>query len=199
MTIMRRRPLIERTASVALALSGLALVVVLSTVWWSNRSRLMGGTNWASIPAILGDTPVPQFLLETLDGDTLGLPRIGQRNLLIVYSTTCRFCDISVNTWRQVVSRTCGDAQVIMASREPVDVQRDYWSRQRPPLSGRECPSPLIGRILDPVSFGRGYAVRGTPTHFVIDERGLAMKMWRGAAARPAASDSIVDALRATR
>src|SRR5690606_29229199 len=104
-----------------------------------------------------------------------------------------------LETWQSVTEQICRDTKVVLASSEPLTIQRDYWQTGQGAIRlGLDCPpqNVIIGQVLDPMNFIKGYRIPGTPLHLVISKDGHITKAWRGAAARPASRDSLVAAFK---
>lgn len=191
--------LVDRGSGILLALAVAILLGSIGRGMWSRHAALLGPKGWTPVPSVLLDSLAPSFQMETLTGETVSLPQEGIGHLLIAYKTTCRFCESSLETWREVTRQICQDTKVIFASSEPLAIQRDYWRIGRGAVGiGVDCPKQnlIIGRVLDPMTFIERYRIPGTPLHLVISGDGHISRAWRGAVGRPASGDSLVAAFR---
>jgi hypothetical protein len=163
-------------ANVALVISVIALLGALIHTWWPDRPSGASGA-WRA-PSDPVRPPVHDRLVETLNGDTVAIPKEGQFNVLIAYTTTCPFCAMSLPWWERAAKMLC-DGGMVMVSPEPIAVQREYW--QRMDWIQDACADVVVGRVLDPASIQAELGIVGTPAHYAIDGNRKIMGVWRGA------------------
>jgi peroxiredoxin len=187
----------DRAAGAFLTLSVFVLASVIGSAWWSRREALLGSATWTATPTALKTTPAPPIIVETLNGDTVTTPRLGATHFLIVYSTTCRFCNASVKSWRRIVDEVCGDVEVVLISAESIETQRSYW-RDKGALVSSRCSGhpPIVAKAVNPQLVAEQFGLRATPTHFVLDSEGRVIRTWLGSIGRQEARDSILAVLR---
>ena len=93
-----------------------------------------------------------------------------EKNLVLVLSTTCRFCAESVPFYQRLTERNAKDksVRVIAVLPETVDASRQYLSENQIAVDEvlKGNPSDLM--------------VRGTPTLILIDKIGIVLNSWVG-------------------
>ncbi len=181
-------------ANSALGLSLVALLVTFGLRTGSDRKPVVKRpSKWADVPAVLAAVQAPSIAIETLEGDTVEIAVDSQPNLVIAYRTTCPYSGASVKQWQDLASTRC-DLRLALVSSEPIERQVAYW-RLRPWTARPGCAPIAIGRPVSPAAFSRGFGVTGFPTHYAIDQRGVATGMWRGAVPSGVARDSLLAGL----
>jgi hypothetical protein len=118
--------------------------------------------------------------LNSLRGDSLPIPVIGERNLIVAYLTRCPFCELSLDRWRELFGQACGFANVILVSSEPIDIQRAYW-KKHPEIRSLDCPNIHIGEAVDEDLFAAKFGVDASPTYIITDSRGTVLGRFVGA------------------
>lgn len=108
---------------------------------------------------------VPPYEAETLDGDRAELGRLGERQLLFFFNTSCQHCRASLPAWRQIAAELEGDSAVRVygVALDSVDATIAYTSDN--PLG-----FPVVARP-DP-RLAAYYRVGGVPAVILVDENG---------------------------
>ena len=137
---------------------------------------------------------VPATAVTTLDGApvAVGEPGPGRTQVLLHFTTTCRYCRASLPAWKQVAARlgeTEGaGVQLIGVSQDSLDVTRRYAREHA-------LPFPVV-RMGDARSVGL-FRARAVPLVTVVHESGRVAYARVGALTTEAAVDSVVAVVRA--
>jgi peroxiredoxin len=137
---------------------------------------------------------MPAFQTTTLDGrpTTIGqLPAEG-RQVLLVYTTTCRFCRSSLPAWKQLTATLEGlrspAVDVYGVSLDSVDVTRKYAAEHALPYPTVRFPDERLASM---------YRAGAVPLTLVLDEEGRTVYSRLGELKAQAAIDSVIAAVKA--
>ena len=129
---------------------------------------------------------LPAFQTATLDGRpaTIGsLPAEGKQ-VLLVYTTTCRFCKASLPAWKKLaaVAETLSTvrAQVYGVSLDSAGITRTYAANHRLPYPTVTFPNEKLVSM---------YRAGSVPLTLVLDEEGRTVYSRLGELSAPAAVD----------
>jgi len=136
---------------------------------------------------------MPAFNTATLEGEpvTIGsLPAEG-RQVLLVYTTTCRFCLASLPAWKQLTATldtmTSPRVQVYGVSLDSVGVTRAYSARHALPYRTVRFPEAKLESM---------YRASAVPLTLVLDEQGRTVYSRLGQLSEQAAIDSVIAAVK---
>lgn len=92
------------------------------------------------------------------------------KNLLLVISTSCRYCTESVPFYQKLVSQKTGhnDVKMIAVLPQPVSEAEKYLNENK--ITVEEIRQTSLNTI----------NVRGTPTLILVDKTGAVVQSWRG-------------------
>jgi peroxiredoxin len=137
---------------------------------------------------------VPAFQAATVEGQpaTIGeVPVEGGRQVLLMYTTTCRYCLSSIPAWKRI--KAAADtmqsvrAAVYGVSLDSVDVTRQYIAKHQLPYPTVRFPSDKVAGM---------YRAGTVPITLVLDEQGRAIYTRTGELKDPQAIDSVLAAIR---
>jgi peroxiredoxin len=133
---------------------------------------------------------VPRFVALTVNGDTVRIVSgdTATRQVLLVFTTTCRYCEASVPAWNDLTHRVALEGGTVLGvSLDSLDQTRLY-ARQH----GLEYP---VIRFPSE-AYRRMYRANSVPITMVIDGGGRIIYARMGVLETDAARDSIVAAVR---
>ena len=134
---------------------------------------------------------VPAVTLRSVAGDSVRLGEVpgGNAQVLLVFSTTCRFCRASLSEWKRMVSQFRGPSgvEILGVSVDSVEVTQQY-------LVEHHLEFPVV-------SFTDGklralYRSNVLPQTIVIDEQGKVQYAYLGALTETSITDSIMRVVR---
>lgn len=132
---------------------------------------------------------VPTFQATALDGRSvvIGDPAPGQRQVIFVFTTTCRFCYASLAAWRSIAAQMDSLAEsrvsVIGLSLDSAEITRSYVATNRLTFPVVRFPNRRL------VALYRAYSV---PQSYVLDESGRILYAHSGALQDRAVIDSML-------
>lgn len=136
---------------------------------------------------------MPAFTTSTLDGApaTIGSVPGEGRQVLFVYTTTCRYCLASLPAWKRIAATvdtlSTATTQVYGVSLDSVEVTRQYARRHALPFPTVRFPDDKLTSM---------YRARAVPVTLVLNEQGLTMYSRVGQLSEPAAIDSVLAAVK---
>jgi peroxiredoxin len=136
---------------------------------------------------------MPAFNTATLDGRpaTIGSAPGAGRQVLLVYTTTCRYCLASLDSWKKIAGTldtlSTVRAEVFGVSLDSVEATRKYTQRHALPYPTVRFPEDKL------VSMYRAGAV---PVTLVLDEEGRTLYSRVGQLSDQAAIDSVIAAVK---
>ncbi|HEU4456290.1 MAG TPA: TlpA disulfide reductase family protein [Longimicrobium sp.] len=136
---------------------------------------------------------MPAFNTATLDGRaaTIGSAPGEGRQVLFVYTTTCRFCLASLPSWKQIAGTldtlSAARAEVYGVSLDSVEVTRKYAQRHALPYPTVRFPDDKVTSM---------YRAAAVPVTLVLDEQGRTLYSRVGQLSEPAAVDSVIAAVK---
>lgn len=113
-------------------------------------------------------------LAEVKVGETLNLPNVdwsqNKQTLVLVLAKGCRFCSESTPFYQKIIQKLSNSNQtkLIAAFPHSVEIGKGYLQE-----------NSLVINDLRQVNFNQA-KIRGTPTIFLIDERGVIKNVWLG-------------------
>jgi peroxiredoxin len=136
---------------------------------------------------------MPAFQAAALEGGpavTIGeLPAEG-RQVLLFYTTTCRYCLASIPAWKQIKAAadtmTSIRATVYGVSLDSADVTRQYIARHRLPYPTVRFPNDKLASM---------YRSGTVPVTLVLDEQGRTVYSRTGLLDQKIAIDSVIAAI----
>lgn len=132
---------------------------------------------------------VPAFPAATLDGAPVTLGKLGDRQLLIFFRTTCPYCRASTPAWKAIAERLAPDSQIALYG-----VALDSANAARAYAGEYALRFPVIAQLTPRlVSL---YRVSRVPLILVLNEQGRMAYARLGVLDTPAAVDSVVRAAR---
>ncbi len=178
------------TRLVLLAVAAAALVLVAVLAVQNRRLRAQfADLRYRSIRPQAGDF-VPTFVASTLNGDTVRIVSgdTATRQVLLVFTTTCRYCEASVPAWNDLARSAAllGD-HVIGISLDSLDQTRRYAQQRGLRYPVIRFPSEAYRRM---------YRANSVPIAMVIDGGGRVIYARMGVVETDAARDSIRAAVR---
>ncbi|HLM66638.1 MAG TPA: redoxin domain-containing protein [Longimicrobium sp.] len=136
---------------------------------------------------------MPAFQAQTVEGGsaTIGeLPAEG-RQVLLMYTTTCRFCLSSIPAWKQITAAvdtmTTMRATVYGVSLDSADVTKQYVVKHGLPYQTVRFPNERVAGM---------YRAGTVPVTLVLDEQGRTVYSRTGELREKAAIDSVIAAIR---
>lgn len=95
---------------------------------------------------------------------------VNEKNLVLAFSTTCRFCLESTSFYKQLTEKVKGQASIkmIAVTPQPTDEVKELFAKQN------ILVEDVIQTRLSDVS------INGTPTLLLIDKNGVVQKVWVG-------------------
>jgi peroxiredoxin len=136
---------------------------------------------------------MPAFTTATLDGRpaTIGSAPATGRQVLLVYTTTCRYCLASLDSWKKIATTldtlSSVRAEVFGVSLDSVEATRKYSQRHALPYPTVRFPEDKL------VSMYRAGAV---PVTLVLDEEGRTIYSRVGQLSDQVAIDSVIAAVK---
>jgi peroxiredoxin len=92
-------------------------VVVAGGVYLVRENHALRGENRELLRRAVEPRPglyVPAVAAVMLDRQPVVLGRLGERQLLVFFDTTCPYCRASVPAWRQIAERLAGDSSLVI-------------------------------------------------------------------------------------
>ncbi len=133
---------------------------------------------------------VPAYRAATLDGSTVVLGQLGQRQVLVFFNTTCPYCRASTPAWNAVAERL-GDRPEITVygiALDSTEAAKTYAAEHRLAFPVISQPDPRLVAL---------YRVSSVPLILVLNEDGRMTYARLGALESAAAVDSVVTAAQA--
>lgn len=133
---------------------------------------------------------VPELPVTSLRGDSVVLGKIGQRQLLFFFNTTCPHCQTSVSEWNKIADALKRDSMLTVlgvAFDEPGPVAA-YARQQNLRFRVAAKPDPRLAGL---------YRISGVPAIILVDDAGRMAYTRLGPLQSPLAVDSILAAVRA--
>lgn len=175
---------------VVLAVAAAALVLVAMLAVQNGRLRTeLADLRYRSIRPQAGQF-VPSFVASALNGDTVRIVSgdTATRQVLLVFTTTCRYCEASIPVWNDVARRIGHQgATVVGISLDSLAHTRRYSDRH-----GLQYPVIRFGSE----AYRRMYRANSVPITMVIDGGGRVIYARMGVVETDAAKDSILAAVR---
>lgn len=136
---------------------------------------------------------LPPLQTTTLAGDsvTIGHPANGERQLLLVFNTTCGYCKSSLWAWRAIAEELAASTSQNI---KVYGVSLDSASLTRPYLRSHHLQFPTIV-LTDPI-LQAGLRIGGVPTTILLGDSGRVLHVHHGSFGRGAAVDSLRRELR---
>ncbi len=181
------RRVVQLVVSV-LAAAGLVLVAVLAVQNGRLRAEL-ADLRYRSIRPQAGQF-VPAFVAATITGDTVRILSgdTASRQLLLVFTTTCPYCEASVPAWNDLARRAAlQGAAVLGISLDSLDQTRRYAQQHGLQYPVIQFPNEAYRRM---------YRANTVPITMVIDGSGHVIYARMGVVETEAAKDSILAAVR---
>jgi peroxiredoxin len=169
--------------------AALVLVVVLAVQNERLRAEL-ADLRYRSIRPQAGEF-VPAFVAPTMTGETVRIVSgdTATRQVLLVFTTTCRYCDASVAAWNNLARRVALEGGTVLGiSLDSLEETRHYTGQH-----GLEYP---VIRFPNE-TYRRMYRANSVPITMVIDGGGRVIYARMGVIESDAAKDSVVAAARA--
>jgi len=91
--------------------------LVAGGVYLVRENRALRGENRELLRRTVEPRPgfyVPAVAAVTLDHEAVVLGRLGERQLLVFFNTTCPYCRASVPAWQQIAERLVGDSSLVI-------------------------------------------------------------------------------------
>ena len=136
---------------------------------------------------------LPEFNTATLEGEpvTIGaLPAQG-RQVLFVYTTTCRYCLSTLPVWKKLATTldtlSAVPVQVYGVSNDSVGVTRQYEAKHALPYRTVQFPSDKVRYM---------YRADAVPLTLVLDEQGRTIYSRLGEITQQATADSVIAAVK---
>jgi peroxiredoxin len=173
---------------------GLASVLVVVLAIQSRRLREEVRTLRRQITLPYRGHMVPAFHATTLTGDsvTIGAPPPGARQVLFVFTTTCRFCLSTLPAWKSAFAAVQQDkpgTTVYGVSLDPVAETERY-------IGEHALPFPVV--LLADARMVALYRASSVPLSLVLDSDGRVRYARLGEIIHSATTDSLVEAVRDT-
>lgn len=151
----------------------LVVLIIGGPIWlWMNREPVdaQAGTMVAG-PAV--GRPAPDFTLTTLGGDTVTLSDLrGTPVVLNFWATWCGPCRREMPALQAAAERFDGQVLVLGVDQgEDPQIVQDFVTEM-----GVTFPIPLDDEYL----VGDTYNIRGMPTTFFVDDKGIIRHLWVG-------------------
>lgn len=170
------------------AAAALVLVAVLAVQNGRLRTEL-ADLRYRSIRPQAGQF-VPSFVASTTTGDTVKILSgdTASRQLLLVFTTTCPYCEASVPAWNDLARRVTPEGAVVLGiSLDSLDQTRRYAEQHGLQYPVIQFPSEAYRRM---------YRANSVPITMVIDGGGHVIYARTGVVETDAAKDSILAAVR---
>lgn len=130
---------------------------------------------------------VPAYQAATLDGTPVTLGKLGDRQLLIFFRTTCPYCRASTPAWNTIAERLQRPTEIAVygVALDSTGAAHAYAAERQLRFQVIARPDP---RLVDL------YRVSSVPLILVVNEQGRLVYARRGVVQSAAAVDSVVQA-----
>ncbi len=163
--------LLESAANVAIIVVALLFGAALTTKYFATSPN-------QEVPNRNGVEKNAKFLLSDIDWST------HEKNLVLAFSTKCRFCIESVNLYQELAQKRTqsGNFRMIVVSPEPPNEIKSFFDKHNIQIDN------FVQTQLSDLS------ISGTPTLVLVDKNGIVQNTWRGKLP-PAGESELIGAL----
>ncbi len=132
---------------------------------------------------------VPEIPVETIEGDSVVLGRLGQRQLLFFFNTTCPHCQASLAGWNQVTESLQADSGVTLVgvAFDDAEVAEAYRRAQGLRFKVAPVPDPRVAGL---------YRINAVPAVVLVNPEGRIAYARLGPMDGQLGIDSILSAVR---